>query len=60
MASSTAQVDETTLGKEDDVIAAWHEEAVYLGLDVLRALRVGLEPRNVDLDIEVSNVYAKD
>ena len=37
--------------------ARWHEESVHLGLDVLNALGVLLQPRNVDLDIEVTNVY---
>lgn len=52
----TAKVDKTTLSKEDDVAAAGHEEAVDLGLDVLGRLGVGLEPGNVDLNIEVTNV----
>lgn len=56
VASGTAQVDETTLGEEDDVAARSHGEAVDLGLDVLDALGVGLEPGNVDLNVEVANV----
>lgn len=57
VAGGTSQVDETALGKEDDVAAALHEEAVNLGLDVLDAGSVGLQPGNVNLDIEVTNVY---
>jgi hypothetical protein len=56
VAGSAAKVDQTTLGKEDDVAARGHQEAVHLGLDVLDGLGVGLEPSNVDLDIEVTNV----
>lgn len=54
--SGTAEVDETALSKKDDVPAVLEEEAVNLGLDVLDALGVGLEPGNVDFDIEVTNV----
>lgn len=54
--SSTSKVDETTLSKEDDVAAGGHGEAVNLGLDALDGLGVGLEPGNVNLDIEVTNV----
>lgn len=36
--------------------AVLHEEAVNLGLDVLDALGVGLQPSDVDLNIEVTNV----
>lgn len=56
VASSTAKVDKTTLSKEDDVTAVGHEETVNLGLDVLDRAGVGLEPSNVNLDIEVTNV----
>lgn len=53
----TSQVDETTLGKQDDVAAVLHEEAVDLGLDGNNAGSVGLEPSNVDLTVEVTNVW---
>lgn len=56
VASGTAQVHETTLGKEDDVAATWHQVAVNLGLDVGNRFSVLLEPRNVDFDIEVTDV----
>ena len=53
---STSQVNETALSEEDDVTAVLHEETVNLGLDVLDRAGVGLEPSNVNLDIEVTNV----
>jgi hypothetical protein len=56
VASGTSQVNETALGEEDDVAAAGHEEAVDLGLDVGDGFGVLLEPRNVDFDIEVTDV----
>lgn len=56
VSSGTSQVDETTLGKENDVAAALHEITVDLGLDVLDALGVLLQPGDVNLDIEVTNV----
>jgi hypothetical protein len=52
----TSEVDETALGEEDDVAAAGHEEAVDLGLDVGDGFGVLLEPRNVDFDVEVTDV----
>ena len=55
MASSTAKVDKTTLGEEDDVLAV-EAVTVNLGLDVLDGLRVGLQPGDVNLDIKVTNV----
>jgi len=54
--SGTTKVDETTLSEEDDVTAAGHLEAVNLGLDVLDSLGVLLEPRNVNLNVEVTDV----
>lgn len=56
VAGGAAKVDETALGEEDDVAAALHGEAVNLGLDALDAGSVGLEPGNVDLNVEVANV----
>lgn len=56
VSSGTSQVDETTLGKQDDVAAVLHEEAVDLGLDGNAAGRVSLEPGNVDLAVKVANV----
>jgi hypothetical protein len=53
---STTQVDETTLSQKDDVPTVGHEEAVNLRLDVLDRLGVGLEPGNVNLNVEVANV----
>jgi hypothetical protein len=56
VAGGTAKVDETTLGEKDDVAAGRHEEAVDLGLDVLDILGVGLEPGDVNFNVEVANV----
>jgi hypothetical protein len=38
------------------VVAAGHQVAVDLRLDVGDALGVGLEPRDVNLDIEMADV----
>jgi hypothetical protein len=57
VAGGTAKVDETALGEEDDVAAVLHEETVNLGLDVLDRLGVGLEPGDVNLNVEVANVW---
>jgi len=56
VASGTSQVDKTSLSEEDDVASVLHEEAVNLGLDVLHALGILLQPGNVNLNIEVANV----
>jgi hypothetical protein len=56
VASSAAQVDQATLGKQNDVTAVLHQETVNLRLDVLDGLGVGLEPGNINFDIEVANV----
>lgn len=56
VAGGAAQVDETTLSQQNDVAAVLHQVTVDLGLDVLDALGVGLEPGDVDLDVEVANV----
>lgn len=56
VAGGTAKVDKTALGEEDDVTAGFHGEAVNLGLDGDLLGGVGLEPGNVNLDVEVTNV----
>ena len=56
VASGASQVDETALSEEDNVAPVLHEEAVNLGLDGNNAGSVGLEPGNVDLAVEVTNV----
>ena len=55
VASGTAKVDETALSEEDDVAAVGHCEAVDLGLDLNTSLGVGLQPGDVDLNIEVTD-----
>jgi hypothetical protein len=57
VAGGTAQVDKSALGQQDDVTAVGHQEAVDLRLDVLDGLGVGLEPGDVNLNVEVTNVY---
>lgn len=59
VARRAAKVDKAALGEEDDVAAVLEQEAVDLGLDVLNARGVGLEPRDVDLDVEVANVWGE-
>jgi hypothetical protein len=56
MASSTTKVDKTTLSKENDVVTVLHGETINLGLDVLNGSGVGLEPSDIDFDIEMANV----
>jgi hypothetical protein len=56
VASGAAKVDKAALGQQDEVAAVLHQEAVNLGLDVLDRLGVGLEPRNVNLNVEVADV----
>lgn len=56
VASGAAKVNQTALGKEDDVTAVGHQETINLGLDALHRLSVGLEPSNVDLNVKVADV----
>lgn len=56
VASGAAQVNKATLGKEDDVVARGHQEAVDLGLDVDLVDGVLLQPGDVQLDVKVTNV----
>jgi hypothetical protein len=51
------QVNQTTLSQEDDVPSAGHGEPVYLRLDVYDLLRARLQPRHVNLDVEVTDAY---
>lgn len=56
MTGGTAKVNKAALGEEDDVVAVRHQEAVNLGLDALNGLGIGLEPGDINLDVEVTNV----
>jgi len=56
VAGGAAKVDKTALGEEDDVTARLHGETVDLGLDGDLLGGVGLEPGNIDLNVEVTNV----
>ena len=53
------KVNETTLGKQDDVAAVGHGVSVDLRLDVAAGGSVGLEPGDVDLNIEVTDASGK-
>lgn len=54
--SGTTQVDQSTFGQKDDMLAALHGVSVDLGLDVGDGGGVGLQPRNIDFDVEVTDV----
>ena len=56
VAGCAAKIHESAFSKENDVSAVRHEEAVNLGFDVLGGFSVGLEPGDVDFDVEVANV----
>lgn len=56
MTSSTTKIDKAALGEENNVTAAGHEVAVDLGLDVLDRFSILLQPRNVDLNVEMSDI----
>lgn len=57
MTSGTAKVDQTAFSKKDDVTTILHEITVDLGFDVLNGLGVGFEPGDVNLNVEMANVY---
>ena len=56
MAGSAAEIDKTAFGKENDVIAVFHEVAVYLGLDARNGFGVLLEPGDVDFNVEMADI----
>ena len=56
VSSGASEVDKTTFGKEDDVPARWHGIPVNLRLDVHDGLGVLLQPGDVDLNVEVTDV----
>jgi hypothetical protein len=56
VSGGTSQVDETSLSEKDDVTSVLHEEAVDLGLDGDNGGSVGLQPGNVNLTVEVTDV----
>jgi hypothetical protein len=55
MSGTASQVDQSTLSKEDQVSAGSHLVSVDLGLDLDVRLGVVLQPRDVNLDIEVTD-----
>lgn len=52
----TTQVDQSTFGQKNDVLATLHGVPVDLGLNVGDGGGVGLQPRNVDFDVEMTDV----
>jgi hypothetical protein len=52
----TAKVNQTSLSQQNDMASVGHSITVNLRLDVLDRLGIGLEPGNVNLDIEVADV----
>ena len=52
---TASEVDQSTLGEEDDVSAGRHGESVDLGLDVDGLGGSLLEPGNVNLDVKVTD-----
>jgi len=52
---TTTEVDQSTLGEEDDVSARLHLESVDLGLDLDVLGGVSLQPCDINLDIEVTD-----
>jgi len=55
MASGASKVDKTALSEKDDVAATGHGEAVNLRLDVADRCSVGLQPGDVNFNVEVTN-----
>ena len=51
-----SQVNETSLSEKNDVSSVLHGVSVDLGLDVDLLGGVGLEPCDIDFDVEVTNV----
>ena len=56
VSSGASEVDEATFSEEDDVPARCHGEPIDLGLDVHDGLGVLLQPSDVDLNVEVTDV----
>lgn len=56
VAVSASQVDETSLSEQDDVSSGSHGVSVDLRLDVADLFGVGLEPSDVDFNIEVTDI----
>ena len=52
----TAEINQTTLSEEDDVLAVLESEPVHLRLDVGLQLGILLQPLDLDLTVEVPDV----
>lgn len=55
VAGGTPEVHKTTLSKQDDMATVGHGVTIDLGLDIDDRFRVGLEPGDIDLDIEMTD-----
>lgn len=53
--SSLPQIHKATFSQQNKVTTGGHSETVNLRLDIDNGLGIGLEPRNVDLDIKVAD-----
>ena len=56
VSSSASEVDKTTFSEEDDMLARWHGVPIDLRFDVHDGLGVLLQPSDIDLNVEVTNV----
>ena len=56
VSGSTSEVNKTTLGEEDDVLPRGHGEPVHLRFYVDDRLSILLQPSDVDLNVEVTDV----
>ena len=56
VAHGATKVDKTTLSQQDEVLAIGEGVPVHLGLDVRLLLAVLLQPLDLDLAVEVTNV----
>lgn len=56
VSGSASEVNKTTLGEEDDVPARGHGEPIHLRLDVDSGGGILLQPSDVDLNVEVTDV----
>lgn len=53
---SAAKIDKSSISEKDDVSAIRHRVSVNLRFDVAVLLGVGLEPGDIDFNVEVTNV----
>lgn len=56
VSSGATQVDQTAFGKHNDVVAIGQGVSVHLRLDLHLLNSIGVQPRNIDFNIEMPNV----